>query len=96
MYPTELGFEFTHGDRIGAAVPRLKHSATLAFFDKNQNNAVYSALVFFLELPDISNILNELECTHLCELIIRSFFRTGCYLDTESVAQNEVFVIQRV
>ena len=40
-------------------------------------------------------MLNELEYTHLCELIIRSF-KTGCYLDTESVAQNEVFVIQRV
>ena len=59
MYPTEIGFEFTHGDHIGAAVPRLKQWAALAIFWQNQNNAVYSALVFFLVLPDISNILNE-------------------------------------
>ena len=74
MYPTEMGFEFTHGDRIGAAVPRLKHSVTLAIFSQNQSNAVFSAVVFSLVLPDISNFFNELECTHLCELIIRSFF----------------------
>ena len=73
MYPTEIGFEFTHGDLIGAAVPRLKQSATLAIFWQNQNNAVYSALVFFLVLPDMSNILYELECTHLCELLSGSF-----------------------
>ena len=74
MYPTEMGFEITHGDRIGAAVPSLNHSATLAIFWQNQNNAVYSALDFFLVLPDISNILNELECTHICELIFSSSF----------------------
>ena len=47
---------------------------TRHFLKKNQNNAVYSALVFFLVFPDISNIPNELECFHLCELFIRSFF----------------------
>ena len=73
MYPTEIGFEFTHGDHIGAAVPRLKHSAALAIFWQNQNNAVYSALVFFLVLQDISNILNELECAHICPLFFRTF-----------------------
>ena len=74
MYPTEIGFEFTHGDRIGAAVPRLKLSATLAIFWQNQNNALYSAPVFFLVLPDMSNFLNELECTQLCEFFVRSFY----------------------
>ena len=73
MYPTEMGFEFTHGDRIGAAVPRLKQSATLAIFWKNANNAVYSALVFLLKLPNFSNILNELKCTRLFELLSGSF-----------------------
>ena len=74
IFPIEIGFEITHGDHIGAAVPRLKHWAVLAIFWQNQNNAVYSALVFFLVLPDISNILSELECTHLCELFVRSFY----------------------
>ena len=73
-FRTEMGFEFTHGDRIGAAVRRLKQSATLAIFWQNANNAVYSALVFFLVLPNLSNILNELKCTHLCEPFFGSFF----------------------
>ena len=74
MYPTEMDFKFTHENRIGAAVPRLKHSATLAISWQNQNNAVYSALVFFLVFPVLSNILIELECTYLREINIRSFF----------------------
>ena len=73
MLPTEMAFEFTHGDRIGAAVPRLKQSATLAIFWQNANNALYSALVLLLKLPNFSNILNELKCTRLFELLSGSF-----------------------
>ena len=45
----------------------------IAIFWEKPEIAVYSAPVFFLVLPDISNILNELECAHICLLFFRTF-----------------------
>ena len=78
MFPTEMVFESTAGDRIGVAVQRLNHSATLSLFiDKSQK--MFSILnLFFFALPNLSNIF-ELECAHICLLFFRSFFEPGVF-----------------
>ena len=43
---TEKGFEPTHGERIGLAVQRLNHSATLSYLSREMNE-------FFLNEHDL-------------------------------------------
>ena len=51
----------------------------IAIFWEKPEIAVYSAPVFFLVLPDISNILNELECAHICLLFFRTFYEPDVF-----------------
>ena len=63
---TEMGFEFTHGDRIGAAVPRLKLSATLAIFlTKHKQCCLYCSCLFlsiakFIQHPERIKVYSPL------------------------------------
>ena len=69
---TEMGFESTHGNRLGLAVRRLNHSANLAMFiDKSQNLLSILHLSFSLHyqsFPTSSNL-----SAHISLLFFRTF-----------------------
>ena len=69
---TEMGFESTHGNRLGLAVRRLNHSANLAMFiDKSQNLLSILHLFFSLHYqscPTSSNL-----SAHISLLFFRTF-----------------------
>ena len=84
-----MAFEPTNGKRVGIAVQRLDHLATLSlFFEKSQKLLSFLLLSFsyFCQIYRTSST-NWTVLTFVCCFF--ALFWTRYFLDTESVDQNE-------